>query len=295
MKTHTYLFLQDVLRQSTNGAAPPGWPTSWGANTRDYGMDPDIVNSPTYRDQLIPALKSLPSFSVVTDLKHLFDPTTGIYANPGQDGRDWERPCSLELVFPDGSKGFQIDAGIRIRGGFSRSTGNPKHALRFFFRESYGASKLKFPLFGNAGTDEFDALDLRTFQNYSWSFQGDSQGVFIRDQFSRDTQLDMGRQGSAGTTTTCTSMASTGGSSTVVSDPKRPTRPPTMAATRRTTMSLRWRQGRTPSTPRMATWRPGPGFTMLPRRASRTMRPTSNSKAATPMERPIPLTRTCSM
>jgi len=198
VKTHTYLFLQDVLRQSTNGAAPPGWPTSWGANTRDYGMDPDIVNSPTYRDQLIPALKSLPSFSVVTDLKHLFDPTTGIYANPGQDGRDWERPCSLELVFADGSKGFQVDAGIRIRGGFSRSTGNPKHALRFFFRESYGASKLKFPLFGNGGTDEFDALDLRTFQNYSWSFQGDSQGVFIRDQFSRDTQLDMGRQGERG-------------------------------------------------------------------------------------------------
>lgn len=29
VKTHTYLFLQDVLRQSTNGAAPPGWPTSW--------------------------------------------------------------------------------------------------------------------------------------------------------------------------------------------------------------------------------------------------------------------------
>lgn len=96
-------------------------------------MDPDIVNSAKYRDQIIPALQSLPSFSVVTDLKHLFDSTTGIYANPGQDGRDWERPCSLELVFPNGAKGFQIDAGIRIRGGFSRSTGNPKHALRFFF------------------------------------------------------------------------------------------------------------------------------------------------------------------
>lgn len=198
VKTHTYLYLQDVIRQSTNGVAPPGWPTSWGANTRDYGMDPDIVNSAAYRDRIIPALRSLPSFSVVTDLRHLFDSTTGIYANPGQDGRDWERPCSLELVYPDGSKGFQIDAGIRIRGGFSRSTGNPKHALRFFFRETYGESKLKFPLFGNAGTDEFDAFDLRTFQNYSWSFQGDSQGVFIRDQFSRDSQLDMGRQGERG-------------------------------------------------------------------------------------------------
>ncbi len=196
--TQTYLFLADVVRQSTNGAAPPGWPTSWGANVRNYGMDPDIVDSPIYRDQVIPALKSLPSFCVVTELKNLFDPATGIYANPGQDGRDWERPCSLELVYPDGTKGFQIDAGIRIRGGFSRSTDNPKHALRFFFRDVYGPTTLKFPLFGDEGTDEFDAFDLRTFQNYSWSFQGDGQGVFIRDQFSRDTQLAMGRQGERG-------------------------------------------------------------------------------------------------
>lgn len=28
VKTQTYLFLQDVIRQSTNGVAPPGWPTS---------------------------------------------------------------------------------------------------------------------------------------------------------------------------------------------------------------------------------------------------------------------------
>lgn len=196
--THTYLFLADVIRQAANGAPPPGWPSSWGANVRDYGMDPDVVNSPLYRDEIVPALKSLPSFSVVTDLNYLFNASTGIYANPGQDGRAWERPISLELMQPDGKGGFQVNAGIRIRGGFSRSTGNPKHALRFFFREEYGTTKLKYPLFGDQGADEFDALDLRTFQNYSWSFQGDSQGVFIRDQFSRDSQLAMGRQGERG-------------------------------------------------------------------------------------------------
>jgi hypothetical protein len=69
---------------------------------RDYGMDPDVVNSPPYRDEIIPALKSLPSFCVVTDLNHLFNSSTGIYANPGQDGRLWERPISLELLRPDG-------------------------------------------------------------------------------------------------------------------------------------------------------------------------------------------------
>ena len=57
---------------------------------------------------------------------------------------------------------------------------------------------MKYPLFGDKGAEEFDKIDIRTFQNYSWSFQGDSRGVFIRDQFSRDTQLDMGQPGERG-------------------------------------------------------------------------------------------------
>ena len=34
----------------------------------------------------------------------------------------------------DGTTGFQVNAGLRIRGGYSRSGSNPKHAFRFFFR-----------------------------------------------------------------------------------------------------------------------------------------------------------------
>jgi hypothetical protein len=196
--TQTYVFLDDVIRQASNGQAPPGWPASWGANTVDYGMDPDIVNSPTYGPTIKNDLKTLPSFSIVMNLNDLFSSTTGIYANPGQDGIAWERPCSLELIYPDGTKGFQINAGIRIRGGFSRSTSNPKHAFRFFFRQEYGAGKLNYPLFGDNGAQEFDKIDLRTFQNYSWSFQGDGNGIFMRDQFSRDAQLEMGHQAERG-------------------------------------------------------------------------------------------------
>ncbi len=196
--THTYVFVSDVIQQSPTGAAPPGWPTSWGANVVDYGMDTNVVNNPLYAATITNDLKTIPSFSIVMDLKDLFDPATGIYANPGQDGRDWERPCSLELIHPDGTPGFQVPAGIRIRGGFSRSTANPKHAFRFFFRSEYGAAKLEYPLFGDNGTDSFDKLDLRTFQNYSWSFQGDSRGIFVRDQVNRDLQLAMGHQGERG-------------------------------------------------------------------------------------------------
>jgi hypothetical protein len=197
--TQTYLFVGDILRQSPTGTPPPGWPATWGnGRVPDYGMDPDIVNSATYRNDLTNALLALPSFSIVTELRNLFDNTIGIYANPSGDTRTWERPASVELIYSDGRTGFQENCGLRIRGGFSRSTDNPKHAFRFFFREVYGVSRLNFPVFGPTGPEEFEQFDLRTFQNYSWSFGGDSSGVFFRDVFSRDTQLDMGQLGERG-------------------------------------------------------------------------------------------------
>lgn len=196
--TQTYLFLDDVIRQSPDGRPPTGWPASWGANTVNYGMDPEVVNSPRYSATIKNDLKTIPSVSLVMDLNDLFGRSRGIYANPSQDGINWERPGSVEWIYPDGREGFQVNAGVRIRGGYSRSTDNPKHAFRLFFREEYGDDKLRFPLFGAAGADTFDALDLRTFQNYSWSFGGDSRGIFMRDQFSRDAQLAMGHAGERG-------------------------------------------------------------------------------------------------
>ncbi|MFV2070088.1 MAG: CotH kinase family protein, partial [Pirellulales bacterium] len=131
--------------------------------------------------------------SMVTDLDNLFDPSTGIFVNPYSRGRTWERPTSLELINPDGSPGFQIDAGMRVRGGASRNPANPKHAFRLFFREDYGDPQLDFPLFGEEGGDRFEKVDLRTSQNYSWSYKGDPANTFLRDVFSRDTQGDLGQ------------------------------------------------------------------------------------------------------
>jgi hypothetical protein len=190
--TQTYLFA-DVKQQSS--AAPgPGWPTGWvNGQVIDYGMDPDIVNDPRYAGQMNQALLAIPSISLVTDVANLFDPAIGIYVNARNETKAWERPVSMELMHPDGTKGFQIDAGLRIRGGYSRSGENPKHAFRLFFRSEYGDAKLSYPLFGDEGVDTFDKIDLRTAQNYSWSFGGDSKNTFLREVFSRDVQRQMGQ------------------------------------------------------------------------------------------------------
>jgi hypothetical protein len=193
---HTYLFLDDVITQSANGAPPPGWPSTWGANRVDYGMDPEVVgpNSGTIKDDL----KAIPTVSIVMHLDDMFGASRGIYSNPGGDTITWERACSLELIRPDDIEGFQINCGIRIRGGFSRSTDNAKHAFRFFFRQEYGPSKLVYPMFGSTGAREFDKFDMRTMQNYSWSFGGDPNMICLRDVMSRDAQLAMGQASTRG-------------------------------------------------------------------------------------------------
>ena len=188
---HTYLYIDTVPTQAANGVAPAGWPATWGGNVVDYGMDPDIVNNVAWSGMITNALRAIPTFSVVMNLDDMFGAASGIYANPGQDGPLWERPASIELLNPDGEEGFQINCGIRLRGGFSRSTDNPKHAMRVFFRQEYGASKLNFPFFGPTGAKSFDKFDMRTMQNYSWSFQNDSRMVCLRDVMSRDAQLAM--------------------------------------------------------------------------------------------------------
>jgi len=193
--TKTYIFISDVLRQSPNGQPPgPGWPTgSVNGQVIDYGMDPDIVNDPRWAGFMEDALLDIPTISLVTDLANLFDRSTGIYVHAGNDGMDWERRTSVELIHPDGTPGFGLEAGLRIRGAFSRSNSNPKHSFRLFFRSEYGEGKLRYPLFGGEGADEFDKIDLRTSQNNSWAYQGSSQNTLIRDVFSRDVQRDMGQ------------------------------------------------------------------------------------------------------
>ena len=193
VKTVTWLFLEDVLQQGAT--APAGWPANAQVNSQamEYGMRQAIVTGDPVRLRS-GMTNAIPSLSLVTDLTNLFSASSGIYVNPGNDGLAWERPVSVELIDPvrGTNHEFSIDGGLRIRGAFSRSTGNPKHALRLFFRSDYGEPKLKFRLFDGEGADEFEKVDLRCSQNYSWACESSSQETFVRETFSRDAQREMG-------------------------------------------------------------------------------------------------------
>lgn len=195
LTTHSYLFVRDVVVQSPQGQRPgPAWPQgNVNGQAIDYGMDPDVVDDPRWADTIEETLLAIPSLSLVTDIDNLFGASNGIYVHARNDGPEWERRISAELIHPDETPGFALDAGLRIRGAFSRSNSNPKHSFRLFFRNEYGAGKLDYPLFGGEGALSFDKIDLRTSQNNSWAFEGSNQNTLIRDVFSRDVQHDMGQ------------------------------------------------------------------------------------------------------
>ncbi len=198
--THTYIFVDDVITQSSSRTQSVyGLPSNWKGVAPDYGMDSRVtsLHKASVRDDL----KTIPSLSVVMETNDLFGPN-GIYSNPTNSGVLWERATSLELIDPDhpnGSKDFQIDCGIRIQGGAFRRFGlTKKKSFRVLFKGIYGATKLDYPLFGPDATQEFDTLVFRMNSNDGYQWGNRTNVQYARDAFGRRTQLDMSSPASRG-------------------------------------------------------------------------------------------------
>ncbi|MCE9614543.1 MAG: lamin tail domain-containing protein [Lentisphaerae bacterium] len=142
--THTFLFTNDVIRQSTMGQA--------------------VVTDPLSGPQVAPGLLALPTLSIATAPGNLFGSSAGIYVNPEQRGEAWERPVSMEWIAPGGGPETQIDCGLRIYGDYGRRA--VQKSFRVLFKGRYGASKLAFPVFADPqAVTSFDTLILRAGYN----------------------------------------------------------------------------------------------------------------------------------
>jgi hypothetical protein len=210
--THTYLFLDSVIRQP---ADPAGYPAQWKRHTADYGMSqieadlPLIAGDPSLsvdaaRDVIKQSLLALPTMSIVLPAADLFDSSRGIYANPAGRGDAWERPASVEYLLPDGTPGFHINAGLRIIGFTSRDLAvTPKLGFRLLFRSEYGQGQLEYPLFGDSSVDSFDTLMLRGNARDTWITSSlpagpRDQSLYMRDQWAKAAQAAMGQPATAG-------------------------------------------------------------------------------------------------
>ncbi len=164
--THSYIFLDDII-------------------TAPY-METNITNSATYGPQMRDALLAIPSISLVS---------SDVNSN---DLIDTEVETSVEMFFPDGTSAFQLHSGIQTWGG---SPTNLKKHYRLEFKNIYGASKLKYPVFDDDGYDypipavnEFDKLLLRagSQDGLNCEYCDESQAQYIRNRFIWDIQMKMG-------------------------------------------------------------------------------------------------------
>ena len=196
--TASYLFPGDIVRQDTETALAAGLSTEWGRsrlspgnNQPDFDMDPDVVNDPSL--DVTESLRSLPTVSLVAAGDDLFG-NQGIYFHPSRRGTDWERETSVEIIYPDGRPGIQVNAGLRIQGAFSR-THAKKNGLRLVFKEEFGPTELEFPLYGADRVDRFNTLVLRAGFNDSWySNIGPAEAQYTRDEYNLAVQRAMGHE-----------------------------------------------------------------------------------------------------
>ncbi|HEY7089467.1 MAG TPA: chitobiase/beta-hexosaminidase C-terminal domain-containing protein, partial [Tepidisphaeraceae bacterium] len=226
--TQTYLFLADVIHQSSTNVTKPY--ATWGHdkdgdslsgynldNEADWDMDPDIVNNPAWSSTIINDLQSIPTMSVVMNWDDLFGGTPmpgtpagtttvapapqGIYIH----GRSDERAASLEFFNPAApTDQFQIDSAIEIQGHSSPLRWNTdKLSFQVKFKDPFGPSKLDYPVFatglyGQSTATEFDSLILDAIYNWGWTHQNPAQygsAKFVTDQVLADLQGQTGNGG----------------------------------------------------------------------------------------------------
>ena len=162
--TQTYLFPEDVVNQPR--------------------MRASVTQSLTFGPQMVDSLKSVPTVSIVTD-----NPSP--FMNEGSANMRRESPASVEMIFPDGTPGFQENGGLKHFGGYY--TNFPKKSFRIGFRSQYGDTKLNYPMFDGFDykyyppTDRFDVMDLR-----SGSHDMQSRGAYMSNRFTDDSMLEMG-------------------------------------------------------------------------------------------------------
>jgi hypothetical protein len=139
--------------------------------------------------------RALPALSVSLAPAYLWDPAIGIFANPQQRGREWERPAWLELYSPEGARQLGVGFGLRVHGGASRLN-SAKLSMRSYFRDELGPPRLEYPLFESSPVSTFDVLVLRGGYHDSWVHFDSVQrrnATYLRDQLVRDLHRDMGQ------------------------------------------------------------------------------------------------------
>ncbi len=196
-----------TIRFTTNGSVPNANSTPYtGAipinestviRAQAFGNDGNPIGDVYTRSYIVaPYDQTIPVISVVADWIDL----DTLHTYPKERGKEWERPINLEYFAPGGHLQFNVPAGIRIHGNFSRLF-SAKKSYRLYFRKEYGGpGNLEYPLFEDSSVTKFDKLVLRAGFQDSFLHRGiperadrHLEAKYIGDQVVRNLHRDMGQ------------------------------------------------------------------------------------------------------
>jgi hypothetical protein len=196
VKTHTYLFPEDIKNQGKN---PPGFPVTWGGYSTidaDYEMDPEVINATAYTDKIDDAIKSIPALSLSMSVDDWFDPDSGNYVGYPNTNETREKPVSAEFIYLNSNKSFEVNCGVQNQGGTSIVKWKvPKQSMRLLFKDQYGQKKLNKKLFPDSDIESINTVVVDALL-YSWIHSFDETqritSLYFRDQLCSDLQNAMG-------------------------------------------------------------------------------------------------------
>jgi|GEM_PF-4696438 len=182
--TQTYVFI-DHVKTELLGRVVDESGQEWGLEGNGEEEE--------WRALLDESLLSVPTISITTEA-NLTGPSGSM------NRLIEESPASIEYLLPDGTGGFQIDAGVEHFGG--HSSRSPKRNIRVSFRSIYGASKLDYDLFEDpSAVTRFDQILLRAGSHDTWFWTNygaankpatGQSGVYFRNQWAYERQLELG-------------------------------------------------------------------------------------------------------
>jgi len=155
------------------------------------GHIPGKISTHSY---LINSTPTLPVVFVTTAPHNLWDEEYGMYVlgdNASYEfphfganfWEDWERPANISMYLPNGNLAFQIDAGIKIFGNWSR--GHPQKSISIHTHKSMGTDKIKYKIFDDLDIEEFKTIILRNSGN-------DFNNTMLRDAFCNRVVSSLG-------------------------------------------------------------------------------------------------------
>ncbi len=160
------------------------------------GALPSNVVSKTY---FISQQSELPVISIITDPPNLWDYNEGMYVlGPNAESnnpyfganfwQDWEKKARIQFFETDKSLAIDMDAGIKIFGGWSRAL--DMKSLSLFARKKYGEERFEHKIFPELPFDEYASVLLRNSGN-DWNI------TMFRDAFLQVLVEDLNIDGQA--------------------------------------------------------------------------------------------------